>query len=73
MNTILRKIGNSSGVILPKELIERMGLEIGDEIALIEKDGRVELVKADDDFNRQMEAARLGMKQYHDALAKLAK
>ena len=36
MNVTLRKIGNSEGVILPKELLERHNLKAGDSLVLIE-------------------------------------
>lgn len=73
MNTTLRKIGNSTGVIIPKDVLDRLNLKEGDELALVEDGDGVRLVKTDETFNRQMEAARVGMKQYHNALAKLAK
>ena len=32
MNTTIRKIGNSEGVILPKEMLDRLNLKAGDSI-----------------------------------------
>ena len=34
MNVTIRKIGNSEGVILPKEVLERQGLKSGDQLVL---------------------------------------
>ena len=36
MNVTVRKIGNSEGVILPKEVLERMNVKAGDELEVIE-------------------------------------
>ena len=32
MNTVIRKIGNSEGVILPKELLNKLNLQAGDSL-----------------------------------------
>ena len=36
MNITVRKIGNSEGVILPKEVLDRHNLRAGDTLVLIE-------------------------------------
>ena len=73
MNVAIRKIGNSEGVIFPKELIARHNLATGDRLSVIETPDGFKLVKADGEFENQMEAARKGMRKYRTALAKLAK
>ncbi len=72
MNVTLRKIGNSEGVILPKEVLERMNLRAGDKLQLIETENGLALEPVDDDFEQQMEAARKVMDKYKVALQKLA-
>lgn len=70
----IRKIGNSSGVILSKEMLARLGLQPGDQLyASRTSDGGVRLSPTDPHFERAMEIARRGMKRYHNALAELAK
>lgn len=70
----VRRIGNSSGVIFPKELLARMKLSEGDKLHLVEQpSGAFRLVKQEPNFDRAMAAARRGMKLYHNALAELAK
>jgi putative addiction module antidote len=70
----VRKIGNSIGVILPKELAARLNLKEGDKLfPVAQSDGSVLLTPYDPDFEKAMEIARRGMKRYHNALAELAK
>lgn len=72
MNTVIRKIGNSEGVILPKDVLERMNLKAGDSLVISEDKGDIVLSRAEDTFERQMEAARKIMDRYKVALQKLA-
>ena len=76
MNVTLRKIGNSEGVILPKELLERHNLKAGDSLVLIEDGEELKLRRAREDpaeFERKMEIARQRMKKYEKAYLALAK
>lgn len=72
MNVTVRKIGNSEGVILPKEVLTRMNLKAGDELQVVEHPDGVSLRPVDDKFERQMKAARKFMDKYKVALQKLA-
>lgn len=72
MNVTIRKIGNSEGVILPKELLERHNLKAGDALNVVEDGDSMVLKPVDDAFERQMKAAREVMDQYKVALQKLA-
>lgn len=72
MNTVIRKIGNSEGVILPKELLSRFHLKAGDSIVIRETQNGFELTAADDAFESQIKAAREVMDRYKVALKKLA-
>jgi putative addiction module antidote len=72
MNVTLRKIGNSDGVILPKEVLERLNLQTGDKLQIIETQNGVTLEPIDDTLEQQMEAARKVMDKYKVALQKLA-
>ncbi|MFC3071807.1 AbrB/MazE/SpoVT family DNA-binding domain-containing protein [Shinella pollutisoli] len=73
MNVTIRKIGNSEGIIIPREVLDRMGVKAGDEIRLEETDGRLHLIPQDADLAEQLKAARLGMDKYRVALRELAK
>jgi putative addiction module antidote len=75
MKLQLKKIGNSTGLILPKELLARLGLEEGDALVVSETpDGlNLHITKGDATFERGLEIARKAMKTYHNALKELAK
>ena len=72
MNATIRKIGNSEGIIIPKEVLDRMGLKAGDNIDLFEEAGQLVLKPMDDDFTRQLEHAEGFMDKYKVAMKNLA-
>ena len=65
-------IGNSAGIILPKEMLARLKVEKGDTLYLTEGPYGIRLVAYDEEFARQMEAAREIMRENRDVLRKLA-
>jgi putative addiction module antidote len=69
----ITQVGNSLGVILPKEITEKLNLAKGDELALIETANGIELTPYDPEFEAKMEAARGITKRYRNALRELAK
>jgi putative addiction module antidote len=73
MNTTVRKIGNSEGIILPKEVLGRLGIKAGDTLTIVEGSDGLRLSRADSDLARQLHAAREGMDKYKVALRELAK
>ncbi|MBP2547316.1 putative addiction module antidote [Neorhizobium galegae] len=72
MNIVVRKIGNSEGIIIPKEVLDRVGVRAGDSLELREEDGRITLHPLEDDFQRQLAHAESFMDKYKVALKKLA-
>jgi len=75
MNTQLKitKIGNSAGVILPKELLARLRVGPGDTVYATEAPDGVRLTAADPDFAEKMAAAEKIMRDDRDILRVLAK
>lgn len=73
MQLKLTKIGNSVGVVLPKEMRDRMRLDSGDVLYLTETEDGYRLTPYDPEFARQMEASRAVMRKRRDALRELAK
>jgi putative addiction module antidote len=65
-------IGNSAGIILPKETLAKLKLEKGDTICLSETPYGAHLTPYDEQFNRKLEASERVMRKYRDALKKLA-
>ena len=66
-------IGNSAGIILPKELLARLGVEKGDVLTIVDTPNGIELTAYDPEFEAQLEAARDVMGRYRNALRELAK
>ena len=73
MKLEIKKIGNSTGIILPKELLQRLDLEQGDEVFVTEVPHGFAVSKSDETFERGLEIARRAMKTYHNTLKELAK
>jgi putative addiction module antidote len=76
MNVTIRKIGNSEGIILPKEVLDRHNLRAGDTLVLAEDGEEFRLRRSTDDpeeFERKMKIARERMKKYEVAYRALAK
>jgi putative addiction module antidote len=74
MKIKVKKIGNSTGLILPKELLAKLQLKQGDVLFVTElAEGGLKLVPHDPTFERGMEIARKAMKTYRNALRELAK
>jgi putative addiction module antidote len=72
MHISIRKIGNSEGVIIPKEVLNRHGLKAGDMVELTDEAGQISLRPVDDEFARQIDLADRFMNRYETALKKLA-
>ena len=69
----LTQIGNSVGVILPKELLTKLGVAKGDTLYAIETEDGIRLATSDPEFEAQMEVAREIMKRRRAVLRELAK
>jgi putative addiction module antidote len=69
----IRAIGSSSGVILPKDILDRLNVSEGDELFCVEAGGELRLSPYNPDFEKVMTAARAGVKKYRNALRALAK
>jgi putative addiction module antidote len=69
----LTQIGNSVGMILPRELLAKLGVTKGDTIYAVDEPDGVRLTVADPDFAAQMDVARKVMKDRRAVLRELAK
>ncbi len=68
----LTRIGNSTGVILPREILHRLRVETGDRLSVLETPQGIELTPYDPEFAAQMELAERVMREDRDVLRKLA-
>jgi len=75
MNTPLKvtKIGNSAGVVLPKELLAHLNVAVGETLSVTKTAHGIELSVRDADFDEQMAVAREVMVRRKAALRELAK
>ena len=69
----LMQMGNSVGVILPKELLAWLKLEKGDLLHVTETPDGVALTPYDPAFDEQLELGREFMREYRDTFRALAK
>jgi putative addiction module antidote len=75
MNIALKvtRIGNSAGVILPKELLARLRVGLGDSLYATEAPDGLRLTASNPEFAAKMELAERIMREDRDILRVLAK
>ena len=69
----LTQIGNSVGVILPKEVLARLKVGKGDTLFLSDAANGVTLTPYDPDLEAQLKLGREFMREYRDTFHQLAK
>jgi putative addiction module antidote len=69
----LTQIGNSVGVILPKEVLAKLKVEKGDTLYVTETPDGVTLTALDPSFEEQLELGREFMREFRDTFRALAK
>jgi putative addiction module antidote len=70
----VRKIGNSLGIILPKEALQTLKVSEGATLYLTESpEGSLRVNNAEPEFSGMMAIAERGMRRYRNALRELAK
>jgi putative addiction module antidote len=74
MKIEIKRIGNSDGLILPRELMQRLDLKRGQFLHLVELvGGGFQALPYDPDFEKTIEIADQVMDEYRDTLSALAK
>ncbi|MGH9362028.1 MAG: AbrB/MazE/SpoVT family DNA-binding domain-containing protein [Thermoanaerobaculia bacterium] len=66
-------VGNSAGVVLPKEVLARLKVQKGDVLYLVETPSGYNLTPYDEAFVRQVRAAERVLKDQRDVLRELAR
>lgn len=73
MKTVkITKIGNSAGIILSAEILAKLGVNVGDEVHLLDAPQGVTVTHFDAQFSEAMEAAERVMKRHKNVLRELA-
>ena len=73
MQLKVTKIGNSAGIVLPKELLARLRVEAGDSLFVSETPDGVRITASNPDFAPKMALAETIMREDRDILRVLAK
>jgi putative addiction module antidote len=74
MNTVkLTTVGNSTGLVLPKEVLERLRVTKGDVLHIVETPNGIELTPYDPEFAAQVSIAEEVMRADRTVLKELAK
>ncbi|WP_448207434.1 AbrB/MazE/SpoVT family DNA-binding domain-containing protein [Azospirillum sp. sgz302134] len=71
--TKLTKVGNSTGVTLPRDVLAAADLQRGDAVAVEVRDGRIEISKAGDTYNQAMDVGRRFAARYRRTMDILSK
>lgn len=69
----VRKVGNSLGVILTKDVVESLGVAEGDRLFAVRTPEGIRLTPYDPDFASAIESSRDYMRRHRDALHELSK
>lgn len=69
----VRRVGNSLGVILTKDVVESLGVAEGDELFAVRTPEGIRLTPYDPDFARVIKDTRDYMRRHRNALHELAK
>jgi putative addiction module antidote len=71
--TVIRPFGNSAGVTIPKEMLDKLSLTKGDKVSLRETSDGILITTYDASFAATMEIAQDVSKRYRNALRELSK
>lgn len=69
----VRKVGNSLGILLTKDVIEVLGVTEGDQLFAVRTSDGIRLTPFDPDFATAIESTRDYMRRHRDAMHELAK
>lgn len=65
-------IGNSTGIILPKEILEKLRVSKGDTLHVLETPDGIKLTAFDETLSMQLDVAERVMREDRDILKRLA-
>ena len=68
----LRQAGGSVSATLPKDMVERMRLQAGDDVFAVDTPDGILITPYDETTARALQAGREGARRYRNALRRLA-
>ncbi len=71
--TKIRQAGGSLAATIPKDMVDRLQLEAGDSVFVVETDRGLLLTPFDPKFEEALDLYRRGAQKYRNALRELAK
>jgi antitoxin MazE len=71
--TTLRRSGGSISATLPKDMVDRLRVEAGDKVFVVETEEGLLITPYDPAFEKAMSAYERGARKYRNALRELAK
>lgn len=69
----VRKIGNSGGVVLTREMLGKLGVEVGDDLQVVRTAKGIELTPFDSELEDALKWIEKGAKRYRNTLRALSK
>ena len=72
-DAVIRAVGNSAGITIPREMLDKYSIAKGDTVALRETEEGILITPYDPDFAAVMEKAQAVSKKYRNALRELSK
>lgn len=69
----LRKVGTSSGLVLPKEMLAHLHAQLGQDIYAVETPEGFTITTLDPRIRKQVEAGEAFIERYKETFAALAK
>ncbi len=72
VRTKIKAIGNSQGIVIPKELMASAGLSPRDEVIIEASGGKLIITRSDSDYAQAMQAGRRFARHYRRTMAALA-
>jgi putative addiction module antidote len=69
----IRNVGTSAGLILPKDLLDRLDLKVGDALVVKVSGKGIELSPYDENFDRKVRAFERSRRKFRNAYRELAK
>lgn len=69
----IRRIGNSYGLIMSRELLEQLGVGEGDQLFVVRTPEGLQLTPYDPDFAKVVESSRDYLRRHRDAFHELSK